>query len=79
LSLTLQKARNDSLNVPRADFDRLKATLHNAVRLGWQSQNRDHHPDFRWHLDGRINWVERLNPHRGARLREIFNYIDWKQ
>jgi RNA-directed DNA polymerase len=64
-------------NVAREELDRLKAILHNAARHGPDSQNRDHHPDFRAHLLGRIAWVAALNPSRGARLRERFDAIAW--
>jgi hypothetical protein len=69
---------NERINVMRTDFDQLKATLHNCVRLGAQSQNRTAHPRFRAHLDGRIGWVESVNPAKGQRLRMIFDKIDWK-
>ena len=36
-----------------------------------------HRHDFRAHLVGRIGWVEALNPQRGARLRAIFDRIEW--
>jgi hypothetical protein len=68
---------NQRMNVMRIDFDRLKATLHNCVRLGPQSQNRTGHPRFRAHLDGRIGWVESVNPDKGQRLRAIFDRIGW--
>jgi hypothetical protein len=68
---------NQRMNVTRTDFDRLKATLHNCVRLGPQSQNRAAHPRFRAHLDGRIGWVESVNPDKGRRLRAIFDRIGW--
>jgi RNA-directed DNA polymerase len=68
---------NDRINVMRTDFDRLKATLHNCVRLGPESQNRAAHPFFRAHLDGRIGWVESVNPSKGLRLRAIFDQIAW--
>lgn len=68
---------NQHANVLRIDFDRLKATLHNCVRLGADSQNRSAHPRFRAHLDGRIGWVESVNPAKGQRLRAIFNRISW--
>jgi RNA-directed DNA polymerase len=64
-------------NLARADFDILKAWLHNAVRYGPDSQNRAGHPDFRSHLLGRIGWVEQLNADRGRRLRESFDAITW--
>ena len=53
---------NQRVNVIRADFDRLKATLTNCVRLGPESQNRDAHPSFRPHLEGRVGFVEMINP-----------------
>ena len=68
---------NDRTNVPRAEFDRLKAVLHNCVAHGPHSQNRAGHPDFQAHLLGRISWVEALNPGRGRRLREELARIRW--
>ena len=71
-------AVNRRMNVIRADFDRLKAILTNCVRLGPESQNRDAHPRFRLHLDGRVGFVESIHPEKGARLREIFDRIRWE-
>ncbi len=68
---------NERPNVRRADFDRLKATLHNCRKHGPESQNRDAHPDFRASLLGRVAHVERLHPERGHRLREMFDRIEW--
>lgn len=68
---------NDHLNIARRDLDRLKATLTNCVRHGPASQNRDGHPAFRSHLDGRVGFVETVNAARGSRLREIFEQIQW--
>jgi hypothetical protein len=49
---------NQRLNVPRRDYDRLKATLHRGGdRLDLAR------------LEGRVAWVESLNPARGAKLR----------
>src|ERR1700687_1082222 len=69
---------NQHMNVIRTDFDRLKATLTNCVRLGPESQNRDARSHFRLHLDGRVAFVEMVNPARGARLRSIFEQIRWQ-
>ena len=66
---------NQRVNVPRADFDRLKATLTNCIRTGIESQNRDGRPSFRAHLEGRIAFVEMIHPGRGARLRALFDRI----
>ncbi len=68
---------NQRINVVRADFDRLKATLTNCANRGPASQNRENHADFRQHLMGRIAFVEMLNPQKAARLKKIFARIDW--
>lgn len=68
---------NERLNVARADFDQLKAILTNCVRLGPQSQNRAAHENFRAHLDGRISFIEMVNPARGGKLRRLFDRIGW--
>lgn len=69
---------NQSPNVVRADFDRLKAILTNCVRHGPESQNREAHPSFRSHLEGRVGFVETINPAKGKRLRRIFKEIQWE-
>jgi hypothetical protein len=68
---------NQSVNVIRADYDRLKAILTNCVRLGPQSQNRDSHAHFKSHLEGRVSFVEMINPNKGKKLRAIFERIKW--
>ena len=68
---------NQHINVARRDFDRLKATLHNCARHGPEPQNREGVADFRAHLDGRVTWVETVNPAKGRRLRGLFDRIDW--
>ena len=64
-------------NVPRDEYDRLKAILHDAARNGPAYANRAHAPDFRAHLLGRIAWIVQLNPARGHRLRARFDAIEW--
>jgi hypothetical protein len=68
---------NQHVNAPRHDFDTLKATLHNCLKGDPMLQNRDGHPDFRRQLDGRIGWIEQLNPRRGHKLRLMFDRINW--
>ena len=68
---------NDQPNVPRPDFDALKAILHNCVRHGPSGQNRAGVADFRAHLAGRIAYVATVNPQRGQRLRRVFDQIVW--
>jgi hypothetical protein len=69
---------NQHVNVMRPDFDLLKAILTNCVRSGPQSQNRDAHPAFRSHLEGRIAFVTMISPAKGERLRKIFDQIRWE-
>ncbi|HEY2466299.1 MAG TPA: reverse transcriptase family protein [Terracidiphilus sp.] len=68
---------NQHLNVIRSDFDTLKAILTNSIRHGKNSQNREDHVDFRMHLQGRVSFVEMVNAKRGAKLRRIFEQIQW--
>ncbi len=65
---------NASPNVPRPDYDRLKAILHNAARHGPASQGLT---GRRAELQGRIAWVASLNPARGDKLKRRFAQIDW--
>jgi RNA-directed DNA polymerase len=69
---------NERPNVERHEYERLKATVHNAVRHGPESQNRDGHPDYRSHLLGRVSRVNQLNPGRGQRLLAAFAQVDWQ-
>lgn len=68
---------NAHLNLPRREFDRIKALLTNCVRHGPVSQNRDGHPQFRARLLGLVARVEQINPPRGAKLRALFDAIQW--
>lgn len=67
------------MNVLRADFDRLKAVLTNCIRFGPDSQNREGHPNFRVQLEGRVAFVEMINPAKGKRLRAILERIQWSE
>ena len=58
--------------MPRDEYDRLKAILHDAARNGPAAANRDGRPQFRAHLEGRISWVRAANPARGDKLDRAF-------
>ena len=69
---------NQHINVMRPDYDRLKAILTNCMRSGPETQNHDDHPHFRAHLEGRIAFLEMINPVKGQRLRSLFEQINWE-
>lgn len=58
---------NRHLNLPRAEYDRLKAIIH---RLGQPDDPRRSDRAFLDHLAGRIAWLEQVNRGKGARLRD---------
>ena len=66
-------------NLPRAEFDRLKATLHRCVVSGPAGQNREGHADWRAHLQGRVAWAAQLNPAKAERLRRLLAQVDWSR
>lgn len=63
--------------VPREEFDRLKAILHRCALQGPAQENREAVPDFRAHLPGRIAWVGQSSATRHARLMRLFARIAW--
>ena len=68
---------NVSPAVARADYDALRAELHNCLHTGPAEQNRAGHPDYRAHLRGRIAWIAATHTARGARLLELWERICW--
>ena len=68
---------NEKLGVPRAYHDQLRAVLHDTARHGPEVANRRQRTDFRAYLEGRVGWVESVNPVRGRRLRAQFDAISW--
>jgi hypothetical protein len=68
---------NRKINLPREEYDRLKATLCNCVRHGPHGQNRAGVGDFKTHLRGRVAHAARLSPERGERLMQLFDRITW--
>lgn len=65
--------------VARPEYDALRALLHNCARTGPDAQNRDGHPAFREHLQGRIAWIATGNPARAAKLNALFARIPWPE
>jgi len=64
-------------NLPRAEFDRLKALLHRCVVFGPSAQNARRVDDWKSVLRGRVAWAAQLNPAKAERLERLFDAIDW--
>jgi RNA-directed DNA polymerase len=64
-------------NVVRAEYEELKAILHNAERRGPAALEGLDTEDMAAYLRGRIAWVGSLNPRRGEQLLERYRKIDW--
>ncbi|MBI3861393.1 MAG: RNA-directed DNA polymerase [Planctomycetia bacterium] len=69
---------NQRPSIAREDYDQLKALLFNCVRSGPAGQNRAGVENFREHILGRIGYVRMVHPRRGARLRALFDRIQWR-
>ena len=63
---------NQHVNIPRPEYDRLKATIH---RLSDPDDPRRADPAFLASLSGRIAWVEQVSPGRSLRLRAAFDTL----
>jgi hypothetical protein len=69
---------NRTTNLPRAHYDRLKATLHNCLRLGPETQCKTGIGEFKNHLAGHIAHFSAIHPARGARLNAMFDRVQWQ-
>jgi retron-type reverse transcriptase len=69
---------NATPNIPRDEYDRLKAILHRLATRRPENDAAGVPVDLEAHLRGRIAWVVSLNPHRGEKLRRLFATIDWE-
>lgn len=70
---------NERPNLPRAEFDRLKAILHQCVLHGPAAQNRAGRADWPAYLRGRLAWAVQLNAAKAQRLQRLFAQIDWSR
>ncbi|WP_238558970.1 RNA-directed DNA polymerase [Rhodococcus rhodnii] len=68
---------NAGAQVPRSEYDALRALLFNCVRFGPDSQNMQGRSDFRSHLRGRIAWVGQTSTRRRDVLLALESRIDW--
>lgn len=67
---------NTRASTPRDERRRLRATLHNALRDGLESQNRAQHPSFAAHLRGKVAYVSMVNPEQGAKLQALLDAVN---
>lgn len=58
---------NAHLNLPRETYDELKAIIHHLARA---EDPRRSDPAFLRHIEGRVAWLEQINPRKGAKLRD---------
>ncbi|AZZ95116.1 RNA-directed DNA polymerase [Hahella sp. KA22] len=70
---------NAKANIPRKDYDELKAVLHNCLRFGPDGQNRQGHGDWAAHLRGKIAYMAGINPEKGRKLLALYQRIVWPQ
>jgi retron-type reverse transcriptase len=61
---------NRQPGVGRQELRKLRAILHNAARLGLESQNRDGRPHFAAYLRGRVDFLCMVQPQHASALRE---------
>jgi RNA-directed DNA polymerase len=70
---------NKKIGPGRPKYRELRATLHNCLQCGPESQNRAKHPNFKQHLRGRIAQFQYLNPRLGEDLLAEFDKIQWSE
>lgn len=70
---------NERLSLRREEFDRLKAILHQCATSGPSAQNQDKVDLWEEVLRGRVAWAHQLNPTKAARLKNLFDRIDWSR
>ncbi len=68
---------NEKANMPRQDYETLRAILYNCQRSDPETQNRSSESNFRAHLAGRIGYLRSLNPQRAEKLQRMFDSIVW--
>lgn len=68
---------NQHLNIPRHEYDLLRAIFHNCRVHGPASQNQGNREHFREHLLGRLAYWSTICPERTRKLRAMFDLIVW--
>jgi RNA-directed DNA polymerase len=68
---------NAHANVPRPEYDRLKAVLHRIAVDGPGAYDPGRSVDRQSQLRGQVAWVNAVNPRRGQKLHRILDTINW--
>jgi hypothetical protein len=68
---------NAHANVPRPDYDRLKAVLHRLAVDGPGAERPGEPIDRHAQLRGQVAWVTAVNPRRGQKLQRILDGVNW--
>jgi len=61
---------NDKPGLPRSEVRRLRAILHRAKNTGLAAQNRENHPNFRAHLEGKLAYLAMVDRQKGLDMLE---------
>jgi RNA-directed DNA polymerase len=67
---------NRHTNLPRAEFDRLKAMLHRALTRGLETVEVPEGADAGDYLRGRVAWAAQLNPAKARALQALVQRLD---
>jgi RNA-directed DNA polymerase len=68
---------NAHANIPRPEYDRLKAILHRIAVDGPGAYDAGRSVDLHAHLRGQVAWVNAVNPRRGKKLHRLLATINW--
>ncbi|MBK1856100.1 hypothetical protein JO972_14100 [Verrucomicrobiaceae bacterium 5K15] len=66
---------NEKHNVARGEYDRLRAILHRCGQNGLDAENKNDHPSFLQHLEGRVEFIRQTNPRRGKKLQGMLDKL----
>ena len=74
---------NVHLNAHVLEHERVHCRARRCYHVGvggalQASQNREAHPQFRAHLQGRIAFVEMVNATKGKRLQALLDRVKWE-
>ncbi len=68
---------NKKLSLGKEAYRELRAIVHNCLKYGPESQNKQNSPTFRRHLRGRIAHFQQVNPNLGSKLLSEFEKVIW--